>query len=153
MRPGRWWHWGLIGGTTLSLATSAKAVGATVVGRDIAGMRLVDAVGFAAAIFGMGFVCGSVAWAARGLSRRFGRAGDAAVGLAVMVVFFVCCMLLFDAALLGSKFTNGGLPMLGLAALLGPFGGVLVGRDLRRGVGNPRTIRPRDPHDTPFRDS
>jgi hypothetical protein len=132
MQPMRWWQFGLIGGATLSIATAAKAVGAVVIGPGLAGVRLADAAGFAAAIFGVGFVCGAVAWAARGLSRQFGPAGDGAVGLVVMVIFFACCMLAFDPPMLADKFVPHGLLMMGLAAVLGPIGGVMVGRDLRR---------------------
>jgi hypothetical protein len=40
-------------------------------------------------------------------------AGDAIVGLAVMVAFFVSCMLLFEPEMLGAKFWNGGAPCSG----------------------------------------
>jgi hypothetical protein len=91
-----------------------------------------EAAGFAAAIFGMGFLCGVIVWAGRGLYRRFGMAGDALVGLAVMVCFFVSCMLLFEPEMLGAKFSSGGAPMLGLAVVIGLIGGAWVGRDLRK---------------------
>ena len=91
-----------------------------------------EAAGFAAAVFAMGFVCGIVVWAGRGLYRRFGMVGDAVVGVAVMVVFFVCCMLLFEPELLGTKFSSGGVPMLGLAVVIGLICGPWFGRDLRK---------------------
>jgi hypothetical protein len=147
----RWYLCGLIGGVTLSIATVAKAVGAVVAGPGLGGVSPADAAGFAAAIFGMGFVCGVVAWAARGLSRRFGPAGDAAVGLVVMVVFFACCMVLFDPAMLMDRFVPQGLLMFGLAAVLGPIGGVLVGCDLRRDAAGVVPAPP-DPDDPAVRD-
>lgn len=126
----RWWQFGLLGGFVLSLATAVKVVRAVV--RGAAGEAAWgEAAGFAAAIFGMGFVCGVVVWAGRGLSRRFGPAGDAVVGLVVMEVFFVSCMLLFEPELLGSKFEHGGLLMLGGAVPLGLFAGWYIGRDFR----------------------
>ena len=126
----RWWQFGFLGGIILSLATAIKVVRAVVRGADDKA-DWGEAAGFAAAIFGMGFVCGIVVWAGRGLSRRFGPAGDAVVGLGVMEVFFVCCMLLFEPELLGSKFGQGGLPMLGLGVPLGLFAGWYIGRDFR----------------------
>lgn len=131
MRFPPWWQYGLLGGGILSLTTFVKAIPAVIrgVGEEVG---LTEAVGFAAAIFGMGFVCGLVAWAGRGFSRRFGLVGDALVGMVVMLVFFGACMLLFDPSLLGPKWSSGGLPMFGLGTLVGLIGGVWVGRDLRR---------------------
>jgi hypothetical protein len=127
----RWWVFGLVGGFALSVATAVKVVRAVVSGAaDDADWG--EAGGFAAAVFGMGFLCGVIVWAGRGLYRRIGWVGDALVGLVVMVVFFLCCMLLFEPELLGSKFYVGGLPMLALAVVLGPMAGVWTGRDIRK---------------------
>jgi len=126
----RWWQFGLIGGVGLLLATTIKAVGVVVWGAAEAVDRG-EAAGVAAFIFGSGFICGVVAWAGLGLSRRFGPAGDAVVGLVVMVVYFVSCMLWFEPEMLGSKFVQGGLPMLGLAVPFGLFLGWYIGRDFR----------------------
>ncbi len=126
-----WWQFGLAGGFALSVATLIKVVRA--IARGLAGQpEWGEAAGFAAAVFAMGFVCGVVVWAGRGLYRRFGMVGDAVVGVAVMVVFFVCCMLLFEPDLLGAKFSSGGAPMLGLAMVLGLICGPWFGRDLRK---------------------
>jgi hypothetical protein len=131
MRSNRWWQFGLFGGVVLSLATAVKVVRAVV--RGAAGEAdWGEIVGFAAAIFGMGFLCGVIVWAGRGLHRWLGMAGDAIVGLAVMVAFFVSCMLLFEPAMLGSKFSTGGAPMLGLAVVIGLIGGAWIGRDVRK---------------------
>ncbi|HTU17847.1 MAG TPA: hypothetical protein VMG10_07255 [Gemmataceae bacterium] len=127
----RWWQYGLLGGFVLSLTTLVKVLRAVVRGA-VGEAKWTEAVGFAVAIFGMGFVCGLVAWAGRGLSRRFGLVGDAFVGMVVMVVFFVACMLLFSPELLGAKWSVGGLPMLGLGAVVGLIGGVMVGQELRK---------------------
>jgi hypothetical protein len=147
----RWWQFGLIGGVALSIATAVKVVRAVV--RGAAGdAEWGEAVGFAAAIFGMGFLGGVIVWAGRGLHRRLGMAGDALVGAAVLVVFFACCMLLFEPAMLGANFRNGGLPMFALAVVLGVVGGAWTGRDLRKdGSGRYRPPRHRPPsEDNPF---
>jgi hypothetical protein len=91
----------------------------------------------------MGFLCGVIVWAGRGLYGWFGMAGDAIVGLVVMVVFFVSCMLLFDPAMLGASFLSGGAPMLGLAVVIGLIAGPWLGRDLRKELPNQKS-EPRD---------
>jgi hypothetical protein len=58
--------------------------------------------------------------------------GDSIVGVAVAVVFFLACMIMFDLDLLGSKFATGGLPMLGLAIVAGAICGPWFARDLRK---------------------
>jgi hypothetical protein len=127
----RWWHYGLLGGGVLMVATSVKIVEALVVGH-LDAARWAEAARLLPLTFGMGFVCGLVAWAGRGLSRRFGLWGDALVGMAIGLVFFTACMRVFDPELLGPKLRAGGLPMLGMGAALGLLGGFLTGRDLRR---------------------
>jgi hypothetical protein len=131
MRYPRWWQCGLLGGVSLSVTTLVRAIPDVICGA-LTEVGWTQVVGFLAAIFGMGFVCGLVAWAGRGLSRRFGLVGDAILGMAVMLVFFALCMLLFESALLGTKWSSGGLPMLGLGALAGLFGGAWIGHDLRK---------------------
>lgn len=127
----RWWQFGLAGGIVLSLATAVKVIRALVGGAE-GETNWGEAAGFAAAIFGMGFLCGVIVWAGKGLYQRIGMAGDALVGVAVMVVFFISCMLVFEPEMLGAKFQNGGLPMLGGAVVVGLIGGAWVGRDLRK---------------------
>jgi hypothetical protein len=103
MRAMRWWQFGLFGGVVLSPATAIKVVRAVV--RGAAGeAEWGEAVGFAAAIFGMGFLCGVVVWAGRGLYRRMGMVGDAIVGAAVLIVFVVSCMLLFSPQVFRAEF-------------------------------------------------
>jgi hypothetical protein len=128
----RWWQFGLIGAMTLSLATAAKFVRAIIRGA-VGKAEWGDAAAFAAAIFGMGFVCGIVVWAGRGLHDRIGAVGDSIVGAVVMLVFFAMCMLIFDPDLLGPKFESGGVWMLNLALLGGAIFGPMFGRDLRKG--------------------
>jgi hypothetical protein len=141
----RWWQFGLFGGVVLSLATAVKVIRAVV--RGAAGEAdWGEAAWFAAAIFGMGFLCGVIVWAGKGLYRRLGMAGDAIVGSAVMVAFFTSCMLLFEPELLGAKFSSGGVPMLGLAVLLGLIGGAWIGRDIRKEAARP-TGRYRPPRE------
>jgi len=123
----RWWQFGLFGGIVLSIATAVKVIRAIFRGEVEWG----EDDGFATAIFGMGFLCGVIVWAGKGLHQRLGMVGDAIVGLVVMVAFFISCMLLFEPELLGAKFQNGGLPMLGMAVVLGLIGGAWTGRDLR----------------------
>lgn len=131
MRTLRWWQFGLFGGIVLSLATAVKVIRAFIAG-TIGGTGWGEAAGFAAAIFGMGFLCGVIVWAGKGLYHRIGMAGDAIVGLAVMVAFFLSCMLLFDQEMLWTKFWYGGVPMLGLAVVVGLIGGAWTGHDVRK---------------------
>ena len=126
-----WWQFGLTGGIVLSVATAIKLVRA-LFRSATEPEELGEAVGFALAIFGMGFLCGVIVWAGKGLHRRFGVAGDAFVGAVVLITFFLCCMLLFAQDFLGTKFYRGGLPMLGLATVVGIIGGVKTGYDLRK---------------------
>lgn len=145
MRKVFWWQFGLLGGVVLSLATARKAVVAVAFGgADGGGWG--EAVGFAAAVFGIGFLCGVVVWAGRGLHVRLGMAGDALLGMAVMVEFFLACMMLFEPAMLTDKFATGGAPMLLVAVVLGLIAGALVGRDIRRDAaatpGTPRVPPP-----------
>ena len=143
MRKVTWWQTGLLGGFTLSLATLIKLVRAVVAGA--AGRAdWSQATGFAALIFAMGFVCGLVAWAGLGLSRRFGMAGDAFVGVTVMVVLFLCCMLVFAPEFLGPKLATGGVPMLGLAVVTGLILGAWIGHDIRKEIA---ALAPPDEHD------
>ncbi len=137
----RWWQFGLFGGGILWCATAVKVVRAIV--RGAAGnTEWGEAANLSAAIFGMGFLCGVIVWAGRGLYRRLGMAGDAIVGLAVMVAFFIACMLLFEPAMLGSKFWSGAVPMLGMAVVLGLIGGAWIGRDIRRELSPPGGVSP-----------
>jgi hypothetical protein len=124
-----WWQWGLIGGATLSLATLSKVL--------IALPRLLsqnaswhELPGVAALVFVLGFVCGVVAWLGSGLSRRWGRVGDALLGAIVMNVFFLGCMVVFAREVLAGERSGAGLFFL-MATALGTLGGTLVGRDLR----------------------
>jgi hypothetical protein len=133
MRKVSWWQFGLLGGVVLSLATLVKLVRAVIAGAA-GGADWGEAPRFAVLIFAMGFVSGLVAWAGQGLSRRFGPAGDALVGMAVMVVFFLCCMLVFAPELLGPKLATGGVPMIGLAVVVGLVLGAWVGHDLRKEI-------------------
>lgn len=125
----RWWESGLIGGVVLSGTTAFNAVNAFV--GDVDGPTpWVDIFGVVAATFCMGFLCGIIAWSGKGLHRRFGAAGDALVGMAVMLAFFTCCILLFAPELFGPKWLDGGLPMLGVAMLFGAVGGIWFGHDI-----------------------
>ena len=58
MRTMRWWQFGLLGGVVLSLATAAKLIRA-IVGGAAGETEWGEAAGFAAAIFGMGLLCGA----------------------------------------------------------------------------------------------
>lgn len=131
MQLTRWWQSGLLGGVGLSVATFIKVIRAVIRGAT-GEADWIEATGFAVAIFAIGFVCGVIVWAGRGLSRRFGLVGDAVIGMVVMVVFFLACMLLSEPELLQEKLWYGGLPMLGLAVVLGLVGGAWIGRDLRK---------------------
>jgi len=125
----RWWISGLIGGTVLSGATMSNDVTALIRGID-GPTPWADIFGVVVATFCMGFLGGVMVWSGKGLHRRFGAAGDALIGMAVMLAFFVCCMLLFAPELLGPKLRDGGFAMLGMASLLGAIGGVWFGHDI-----------------------
>jgi hypothetical protein len=127
-RTMRWWEAGVIGGAVLAFATVVNVVKALIGGiADAVGWS--GTVGVVVATFGMGFVCGVIAWSGKGLHRRLGAVGDALVGMAVMLAFFTCCMLLFAPELLGAKLRDGGL-MLGVAAVAGAIAGIWFGHDL-----------------------
>jgi hypothetical protein len=48
---------------------------------------------------------------------------------------------LFEPAMLGSKFSTGGAPMLGLAVVLGLIGGAWIGRDVRKELAKQKSER------------
>jgi hypothetical protein len=127
----RWWQFGLVGGLTLSIASFVKLLVA-IMASAAEEARMADAVAFFALMFAMGFVCGLVAWAGRGLYARIGMLGDSVVGVAVMVVFFTACMIVFDPDLLGPKFREGGVPMFVLAMITGAICGPWFARDFRK---------------------
>ena len=129
----RWWQFGLIGGVVLSLATAGKFVRALVTG-GADDIDWSEAGGFAIAIFAMGSICGLVVWMGRGLHRRIGIVGDAIVGVTVMLLFFLSCMLLFDPAMLGEKFLDGGAFMLGFAFVIGLIAGPWIAHDVRKEI-------------------
>jgi hypothetical protein len=126
----------LFGGVVLSYATAVKLVRALRSG-NTPDADWGELPGFAATVFGVGFLCGVIVWAGRGLYRRIGPAGDALVGLVVMVALFASVMLVSEPELLGEKFAIGGGPMLGFAAVIGPIAGIWIGRDLRKGTRSP----------------
>jgi hypothetical protein len=153
----RWWQFGLCGGTALLLATVVKVIRAAFrgtlgeAGEDEWG----ETAAFASFLFGIGFLCGVIVWAGRGLHEKIGMVGDAIVGVVVMVTFFASCILLADPELFRSKFSYGGLPMLGMAVFLGLVCGPWIGRDLRKEAARQEELkRPPEPRrwsdDNPF---
>jgi hypothetical protein len=131
MRSLRWWQFGLFGAFVLSLSTFIKAIVLAVAGADV-DFQWSDLPGFAAIVFAIGFLCGVIIWAGQGLYRRLGLIGDSIVGVVLMCSFFLCCMLIFEPAMLGANFANGGAPMLGLAVGLGTIAGPWFGKDIRK---------------------
>jgi ADP-ribose pyrophosphatase len=129
----RWWQFGLTGGIVLSLATAVKLIHALVYGAAEE-IDWNEIAGFIVTIFGTGFLCGLVVWRCKYLCQRFGMAGDAIAGLAVMLAFFIACMLVFEPRMLRARFFSDGVPMLGFASVLGLLGGAWIGRDWRRPV-------------------
>lgn len=127
----KWWQFGLVGAVALSVATAVKVIRSLVRG-TMGESGFSEALLFAAAIFAMGFICGVVVWVGRGWHRHIGMAGDALLGMVVMVVFFLSCMAVFDPEMLGAKFTSGGVPMLVLGSIIGLVVGASAGRDLRK---------------------
>ena len=90
MRRLQFWHYGLIGGAVLSVATVRKAIGTLpfVRSADAEDAGWADVLLFGLGVFAMGSVCGLLVWAGRGLYHRIGWAGDAVVGVGVMLLFF-----------------------------------------------------------------
>lgn len=129
--PSRWWQFGLIGAVVLSYSTAIKIVRAVLRG-NAEGDDWSELPAFAAMIFGAGFLCGFIVWVGRRLYQYIGLAGDAIVGLAVMLAFFCSVMLVTEPEMLGEKFAMGGGPMLIFAAIIGPIAGAWIGRDLRK---------------------
>jgi hypothetical protein len=138
----------LIGGLSLSAVTLLKLIVAFIAGA-VPKESQPELPRFAATIFGMGFLCGTVGWGGLGLSRRFGLVGDAVLGMVTMLVFFACCMLLFSPNLLTEKWSSGGSYMLAFGAVAGVVLGVWTGRDLRRWLADEKAKRPRDDARTP----
>lgn|GEM_PF-4660715 len=91
-----------------------------------------EALGVTAQVFVVGFACGGLAWAGRGIGRRFGARGDALFGLVTAMAFLSSCLFLLDREMFGSRFRAEALRSLVPGALLGARPGVLIGGDLRR---------------------
>jgi hypothetical protein len=133
-----WWQFGLYGGIGLSFIGAIRLIRAVISG--IAGQASwAEAIGFVALMFGMGFMCGVMVWAGRGLYHTLGMLGDAIVGLVVLVCFCLSCMLVFSPEMLGAMFSSAGIPMLVLAAVLGLIGGAWTGHDLRKEMAKKNT--------------
>lgn len=125
-----WWLCGLAG-----MAISSVAVIVTIIKRcgrfpqnDVPWFELPC---FIVGILAIGFGLGLVVWLMLPFSRRFGEIGDAFVGIVVMVLFFLMCMIAFDPSLITPD-PSRGLPMFGLAVVVGTFLGVSVGKDIRK---------------------
>jgi hypothetical protein len=124
------WQSGLRCGGWLSVFTLGKSF----VGRCFGwppGRGWAEALGVSAIVFVVGFVCGCLAWAGRGVARRFGLAGDAVLGLFTTLVFLSIILRLFDREMFGSRFRAETLPVLLSGVLLGPGLGILAGIDVR----------------------
>jgi hypothetical protein len=122
-----WWKFGLLGSAVLTIATVVKILKSVNKLLDnniswsemlVLGIRIPMA----------GFLCGLVVWLILPLSKALGVVGDAIVGMVTIIVFFFLCMFDYDPSLLSSR----GLPMFGLAVIIGAVLGIWVGRDLRK---------------------
>jgi hypothetical protein len=133
----RFWTAGLVGGSVLSTVASRKFVFAYWFGKTPR-PNMTGFVPFIATIFGMGFACGTVAWAARGLARRYGPVGDAIAGALVMLVYFSSCLVLFAKELLTEQRWHQAALMLALGVAAGLIFGAWIGRDLRRAAADAR---------------
>ena len=129
----KWWVFGLIGMLALFLPTVIIFISA-INRHNVPAEEWGKAAGVAAAVAGMGFLCGLIAWAGQRLHTYLGMLGDALVGAIVMLVYLTCCMLLFEPELLNEKFSIGGLPMYCMGAVIGLAGGAKVGYDLRKWI-------------------
>jgi hypothetical protein len=151
MRLNRWWHYGLLGGTFLTVATIVR-IARRLPRLETGELDWTELLALPALVFAMGFLCGTVGWASRGISRRFGLLGDAFVGATVMVVFFLCCMLIFARELLTAN-PVGALLMLAFGGGVGLLGGVLIGYEVRKGrEKQERSQRQAVSDDNPFAD-
>jgi len=126
----RWWQGGLLGAVTLCAVMGVKALfvvpmawfRGTLPSFDVPGIA-----GFVAGAFAMGFACGVVGWAGRGLHRKIGLLGDSLTGLAVGLVFALCIIIMFDP----EDRVSVVCLMVVLGACLGPW----FARDLRKELG------------------
>ena len=145
-----WWKCGILGGIVLSSATLIKVIGAIprFFTEDVPWSEFVF---LPFAVFGMGFVCGSLVGVLRGLSSRLGIVGDVVIGAAVMNIYFLCCMALFDPKMLSSE-ALGGAMMLFFATVTGMIGGAWLGNDLRRDMKQTFDATNRTPPDSSGRD-
>lgn len=120
----------MVGANIMLLATIIKVIKAVsrFFSEDVPWTELIS---FPGQVLALGFVSGVMVWLVLPLSRKLGSLGDALVGLVTMNFFFLCCMFIFDRSLLPPQSLRG-LPMLGLATVVGVVLGVWVGRDLRK---------------------
>lgn len=123
---------GVYGGVILSFGMAWKIVEALVAGR----MGKVDwreAWIYEAALFALGFVCGVIIWAGRGLYRRFGMAGDALVGVAVTLALIVSGMFVFAPDMLRApNLAVAAVPLFASAVIIGVLGGAGLGHEFRK---------------------
>jgi hypothetical protein len=82
-------------------------------------------------MFAAGFVCGLLVRASRGLSVRYGVAGDVLVGMLVLNALLVMCLIAFDPEVLRKPW-GVLLPLFGIATGLGAVLGFLLGREVRK---------------------
>jgi hypothetical protein len=114
--------WGLAGGSVLGLATAKNVA----IGLLIQPVPWPIVIGLPPALFGIGFVCGSVAGLLSGLSDLLGWIGDAIIGATIGGLFLAACELLCS----GTVDESAGVAVFG--AMIGGPCGILFGLDWRR---------------------
>jgi hypothetical protein len=127
-----WWHFGVIGGLALSLATGYKFLQA--IPRLWNGIiPWTELLAIAGLAFLIGSICGCVVWFLRKLSSRFGLTGDAVIGAVTVNVYFPLLAAFVDRELLRLWMVKESvLTMFGVATVLGAGAGLLFGMDQRR---------------------
>lgn len=84
-------------------------------------------------MFAVGFGLGLIVRASRGLSVRYGAAGDVLVGVIVVNALLLMCLVAFDPEVLHKPW-GVLLPLFGIATGLGAASGFFAGREIRKEI-------------------
>jgi hypothetical protein len=130
-----------MGALCLSVITLGKGIeiAAKVSSGLNSGVSVTEMFGLGAAVFAMGFLCGVVVWASRAWYRRWGKAGDRAVGLVLAVVPVLSFMVVLHPEHLRS--CRGVLGLVLVAAILGTIGawiGPVISKETRKTKDEPQ---------------
>src|SRR5262249_1006651 len=142
----RWWQVSLVLGVLVLLVNLVKAAIRAVARGEVGVTSWTEAVKWAVGTFGAGFLAGlfTWAWGRFQVLERLEWVGAAIGGMLCMLVLCAGYLRLADPELLGPRFFSGGLPILGIGALIGLFFGALIGRDRRKRWAKEGSERRRD---------